>query len=664
MHPVDYWPFWPRLGIGAAASSIVWLAAWLAGDFIVERTKLARAAGVDGSTRPALGFVAIGSIIASLALLRLCGQFEALCLPLVVIAARLHRCVAVASGTPGCARRVLESWRTLAIGDRLAVAACAIAGLTATIAAALPAVFWDPIAYHLPIAAAALRTGTLGFDPAMSQSGFPLLAEAAALPAYAIAGSAGAAFTMLGCGWVLALACKSLADRFAPGTGILAACLVVTCPLWIWLAPTFYVDIPFAMLAVVALALASAGALAAAPQPFAFGAVCGVLAGAAAAVKYPGLAICAIACTQVLAGADRGKRLAGFVAGAIAVAAGWYIRSFVLTGDPVYPFGIAIVGNPNTMLAGFATRYVDMTKNWCGGGASIADAFLLPWRMLTDNGAARYCGDPGYALKVSIVLYVAALTQIRRLWPVIVAGLALTVVWFLGARQDRFIVAAACMYAVAAAAGSSQLREGLRSTVTGAIGLIGAASVLLNWVPSMAALASNSVAPGFAYVAGAQTADEYLLRRLEFEGAARWIGAHAPLQAKIGAVDDVRDYYMPRSTVWLNPFYQPVWQIDWNAPGATRYAAMARAGITYLVVNANKAYVNRTPTGVNWAVLAQDVRAGYLRSEYSSDNVTVYTIRSQAVLTSLPRHGVLQKLFVQQSRHVPPVRRAARPRAR
>jgi hypothetical protein len=626
VHPADYWAFWPRLGIGIFSAALFWLAAWLAGDFIVERTALARAPGVDASTRPALGFVVIGTIVAVLAMARMSGHFEVLMLPLFVIGARIYRCVAVVAGMPEYARRTLTSWSSRPLGDKIALAACAIAGLTALVAASLPAVWWDPLAYHLPIAASAIRTETLGFDPALSQSGFPLLAEAAALPGYALAGTAGAAFTMLGCGFVLALACKSLADRFAPGTGILAACLVVTCPLWIWLAPTFYVDIPFAMLAVVALSMASASALASTPEPFVFGAVCGALAGAAAAVKYPGLAVCAVAGVFLLVGADRGTRLAGFAAGSAAVAAGWYVRSFVLTGDPIYPFGIAMTGNGSPMVAAFAARYVDMTRNWCGGAGSVVDAVLLPWRMLTDNGAARFCGDPGYALKICVVLYVAALTQFRRLWPVIVASIALTAFWFGGARQDRFVIAAACMYAVAAAAGSVQLREGLRSAVTGTIGLIGAASVLLNWIPSTAALASNSVAPGFAYVSGSETAGQYLLRRLEFEPAAQWIGAHVPRQATVGALDDVRDYYIPRTTVWLNPYYQPVWHIDWNVPGDTRYEALQRAGIAYLVVNANKAYVHRTPTGVNWTALAGDIRDGYLRSRFTSDDVTVYTI--------------------------------------
>ena len=92
--------------------------------------------------------------------------------------------------------------------------------------------------------------------------------------------------SMLFAGTTLAFVCARLAERYAHGSGPLAAALVTSCALWLWLAPSSYVDVQFALFAVsavgVPLLLTDSAALPA-------GVLCGVFAGAAAATKYAGL---------------------------------------------------------------------------------------------------------------------------------------------------------------------------------------------------------------------------------------------------------------------------------------------------------------------------------------------------------------------------------------
>jgi hypothetical protein len=264
-----------------------------------------------------------------------------------------------------------------------------------------------------------------------------------------------------------------------------------------------------------------------------------------------------------------------------------------------------------------------MTRSWCGGGTSFADAIALPWHLMT--APRSFCGDPGYALDLAAIFFVASLVYFRRTWPVIVACVALTAFWFASSQQLRFLVPAVCLYAIASAAGTAMVSPRLKTIGQSALLALCLLGVGVNWLPGPARDASNSIAPAYAYATGAQTAAGYLSQRLEFYDAARWLHAHGGGQP-VAALDDVRDYYFGPATAWLNPYYQFKWDLDWSKPGTQRYLSLVHAGYRYLVSNANDAYVRRTPTGVDWHVLDADVRDGVLRNRFSANGVTVYEL--------------------------------------
>jgi hypothetical protein len=355
--------------------------------------------------------------------------------------------------------------------------------------------------------------------------------------------------------------------------------------------------------------------------------LCGVLAGAAAAVKYPGFAGAAVAAAVLLGVRAQRRPLAAVAFGSafLLLGAPWAIKNALVTGDPFYPLLSAYRAAPPT-LAGFAHRYLDMTRSWCGGPATLADALALPWRMLVDP--RRYCGDPGYALRIGSVFFLFALGFWKRLAPLLLAMTALTALWFLESRQDRFLVAALCLYTSLMAIGAARLPQRLGHACAAVLAVLCAAAVAADWVPAMLFDASNPISPAYAYLSGRQSADGYLAERLESYDTARWARTHLAADARIIALDDVRDYYFAGRATWGNPFYQPVWQIDWRAPPSARYRRLAAAGYAYLTVNANGAYVRRTPTGVDWQVLARDIRLGVLKVLFSAHGVTLLRIDS------------------------------------
>ena len=618
MNWLDAAPFWERLLFGALGGGAIW---WSAIDLGRRGWRLARGAQapVDATTA-AGGYALAGSLVGLLGLAHVLSSWPIIALLAAQFALRWYadrRFPLRLSRSPG-------AWfRELPPIDRAAAVVAVSAWFTGLIAAVLPATWWDPIAYHLPLVAFALQQHTFALQP-MVPSAFPQLAEAAALPAFAIGGSAGAAVATLGSGIVLALVCGDWSERIAAGSRWTAVALVSCSALWLWLAPSFYVDVPFAMFAVAALSLAAqnGGRDAAGVAAWA-----GLLAGAAAATKYPGLFVAAIVLATSVVSAARGTRpraAADLLAAALVVAGAWYLRTATLTGDPLFPFLSTHAPGDTGALA---ARYVTMTRDWCGGGASAADALALPWRLLTQP--LTYCGDPGYALDLACVFVIASLALVRRTAFVLGACALLTGLWFFTSQQLRFFVPAMALFAIAAAAGTTVVPQRTRRIGAAALLLLCAVGVLVDWLPGPARDASNSIAPAYGYIAGSQSGDDYLSKRLEFYDAVLWIrghsaGAHASAP-QIAALDDVRDYYFGLSTRWLNPYYQAA-AIDWSSSVAGRYRPLENSGYRYLIVNANPLYVNRTPTGVNWAVLDADIARGVLRPLFSSNDVTVYAL--------------------------------------
>jgi len=628
-HVLDLAPFWLRLLGGAVAAASLWLVAVDLGQAIVTRV-WSPPSFVRLGIAAATGYAAIGMIVAVLGLIGEINRFTmlgGLACALAARGAHYVRCAATVRNHLEDARAWLRG-RTIA--DRIALAVIAFAVLTGMVNAALPAAWWDPIAYHLPIVASALRHGSFVFDPYMVQTGFPALGEAAALPAYAIAGSAGAAMTTLGAGIFAGLIVWALAEGMALGSGVLAATLVVSSALWAWLAPAFYVDIPFALFVLAAILIVISPAHGAAPageiQTVAACGLAGALCGAAASVKYSGLGGAIVVAALVLwtSRAPRRKAIAAFALGCGAVAAAWYLRAWLAAGDPFYPFLSASLGHTRA-IRDFAVRYVDMTRHWCGSGTSATDLVLLPYRLLVQPRS--FCGDPGAALQLAAVFAVAAVFLNRGARVMALVVCALTLIWFATSQQWRFLAPALFLYSAIAAAGVWSMPQRLRSRSGFVLSVLAGYVVATNWVPALRAQASASVVPALAYVRGSQPAQEYLDERLESFAAARWLHEFGVSGDQVVALDDVRDYYLPEDTVWANPYYQQATAIDWTASAKNRYAPLVAAGKTYLVVNGNEAYVRRTPTGVDWAVLAADRKAG-LRELFTSSGVTIYDMSS------------------------------------
>ena len=602
VHQLDLAPFLIRLICGIAAGALTWIVAANVGCDMVSRWIRFDHPAARLAVGAATGYALLGSAVALLGLARAIHLLSLSALLAAALVLRAPKLLQHIRSLPAACTRALHALRDADLTTRFALLVKVCAECTGLVIAALPPVWWDPIAYHLPIAAATLRGGGFAFDPQMVQSGFPLLGEAAALPAYALAGSAGAAMVTLGAGMCVALLVWAIADMLSAGTGPIAGMLVVTSGLWLWLAPSFYVDVPFAMFVIagVLVALETNN-----QSPFFVASLAGALAGAAAATKYSGLALALIILVLAVwtAGPYRRQAFLGFLAGFALIVGGWYLRTFVLTGDPIYPF-LSHALAPAAQVRDFAARYVEMTRHWCGGGSSLGDLITLPYRLVADP--RQFCGDPGLALRIGVIFAIVGVVAIVRTRVVAAVCVVMTLFWFATSQQWRFALPALFLYAAIVAAGVSAAGERLRLIGSVVLSVLSAYVVLANWLPALRSQASSTIVPAYAYIAGRQSAEQFLDTRLETFAAARWLAGHNIPGDQVLALDDVRNYYFPRGTSWANPYYQQVIALDWHADFQARYHELEMRGYKYIVVNTNDAYLHRTPTGVDWDVFARD----------------------------------------------------------
>jgi hypothetical protein len=225
----------------------------------------------------------------------------------------------------------------------------------------LPPLSWDSLTYHMTIAARWVQDGgysPMPFPDALWDYGhYPnggeliaaflllpfhsdLLANCTALPFLLLAGAATCALAReLGAG---------LRDAL-----LLAAVVMVSPPLFAYVT-TQYVDVQ-----VTAEALAAALFLvrslrtgASGDRLLAFAAV-----GLAAGTKQSALALCAVGTVVLIGSALRRRSWTGVPASLlamIAVSAPWYLRNWIETGNPLFPFAVTIGGRE--LLAGSIYR--------------------------------------------------------------------------------------------------------------------------------------------------------------------------------------------------------------------------------------------------------------------------------------------------------------------
>ncbi len=241
---------------------------------------------------------------------------------------------------------------------------------------------WDSLMYHLAAPAQYLRHGKIVELPYDHHTYFPFTMEMLFLWGMAVKGPVLAKLfhwlmLPLSCGALVAIGKR----HFSLRVGLFAAALFASIPLVQAEASTAYIDLGLTAFTLLAYMCFLNWKTSGEKSWLLW---CGAFCGFCLGTKYLGVLTFAWLGVWVLGSMMKGravqiKPLATFAALALLLGGGWYVRNFVQTGNPVYPFAYGVFGGKNWN-AEMAARYEDDQRAY-GFGRAPQDLLLLPLRV-------------------------------------------------------------------------------------------------------------------------------------------------------------------------------------------------------------------------------------------------------------------------------------------
>ncbi len=421
-----------------------------------------------------------------------------------------------------CLGRTRPDFRALATGlghlDQALVALVALLAVVAFVSAISPPTAWDALAYHLGMAKRFAAAGGFVDLPTIRQARWPLGLDSLFAVAESLGGTAISGVTAFFLSLLSTGAAASLGRTQGGNSGgVLAAALFSGAPLVALLQGTAYLEAGLAALVTLALVAALRHAEGGRRSHLL---AAGLLAGSAAAVKYTALVVPPLVAGVVVLTTGRARRGLVVLAAALAAAFPWYVRTWVLSGSPLWPYAYGTLGGRDWDAA-HAARLFAFERSF-RDNATLGPAFLalLPLALIRPTRGRL------------------ALLGFAGLW---------AVAWALTMRQIRFLVP--LLPAVAAAvAGGAAMGTWPRTTRAARAGALAVAATSL-------VLLAPPLPERLSVLMGLEPREAYLARHLSSFEAMRF--ANNVLRPRcLLLFREVRGYTLDVPYLWGDPLNQ------------------------------------------------------------------------------------------------------------
>lgn len=499
-----------------------------------------------------------------------------------------------------------------------------------------PSIFYDDLVYHLGAPRQALLTGTWPGLPSLHYTFMPAGWDASYALPLALGGGVGPQLMNALCLALLAWSVYRLARRGAgPGPAAAASALFVIAPVTGSLGAFAGNDLFVALALTVALErlLATKGESIV---------LVGVLAGAAWATKYTSLP--AVASIGIAAGLLREgalpRRIAGIaIAGAssVAVALPWTIRSFVLTGSPLYPAFYRVLGGRHWNAMSDALVAKDISHGGFGDRGFMSIPLAI-WDVLTNSEGMGY---PSGINVLFVALGLVGLLLARRV--VGARGLLLFLPlsylgWCLSSLNLRYGLAlfAALAPFVAALLGWVLDRPPLARRATLASALAALVLVLLVADPFTRALERHQGHLRRPLLGAEIPREDILVERFPLARVSRHMVDALPDDARVLLIGDGCIAHIPRPATTSSAYDEPEIARIANASSDVNEINAALRDYTHVVINYGE--MNRFREqyrfddwfeGDAWALVGLWVQSG-LEPLYEDRGTVLYRIRHEA----------------------------------
>lgn len=508
---------------------------------------------------------------------------------------------------------------------------CVIILLMLGISALIPALAppsmsdWDSLAYHLSVPKLYLNHGGIYYIDFTSHSNFPFLMEMLYIPGLALGSPVAAKLMNYWAGVLLVagiwlLVRKHLHEKAA----LLAAIAFAGIPMVLWEATTAYVDLATALYSVLCVFLLfnyfdTNG------RRFLVGSA--IAAGFAASTKMTGLALIPLIIIWLIA--DRYtvhkkvelKRALMFAGIAALVCSPWYIKSFLYTGNPVYPFFYSIFGGLN-WTASMAKSYSALQGKF-GVGHDFASFVFLPYDLTFYS--ERFYDTVG--LYVGPILLIAlpvlcfAKYSSRKMIGLLGFLLAQLIIWFKLTQQSRYLITD---FAVISALIASVLYLDARFKIARFAFTIAFVFIAFFGIYTLTPAIKSSI----PVVLGTESQDQYLSRTLDIYNCENYINTNLSQNAKIALYGDTRGFYLNREYIWADPGHNTIFTRHFKSVDELKQYWKSLK-ITHLLVN-HRFYPTREHASGVAILIYKAIDDGILEpvcyDEYSLNRPIVYAI--------------------------------------
>jgi hypothetical protein len=324
----------------------------------------------------------------------------------------------------------------------------------------------------------------------------------------------------------------------------------------------------------------------------------------------------------------------------VLVASPWYLKSWVWTNNPVYPFFYRLFPRSVhwTQQAEEAYR---MEQNSFGLSRGPGELVTAPWNTAMEGSAfftvptnsARQrrrpqdvlqawmgdvFGSVGVALLGLVPLWpFAARRDWRVPWLLAYVGASM-LSWFFLTQQTRYLLPVLAPGGVLGAVLLAWLPPGFLRIAAGCF-------VALTLGVNTKVLIDRTFEPSLPVVLGQESRDAYMARTLpDLYPALRFVNTLPP-DSRVAFFQEVRGYYADREYFWANPLQHDLVPYEDLKDGAELARFLrAKLGITHVLINAN--FLDGSE-GTRWYQLLQDAAArGALRLLYDVGRVRIYAI--------------------------------------
>lgn len=423
--------------------------------------------------------------------------------------------------------------------------------LTALIPAIAPPSMsdWDSLAYHLAVIKLWIKHGGFYYIDFVSHSNFPFLTEMLYVPGVLLNQPGAAKLVHFWIGVLLVNAVSILARRhICRGCTWPSAIAVAGMPIVLWEATTAYIDLATAFYTVASVSLIL--------NYFdnsdrRYLTLCAVLVGFAASTKMTALALIPLLVIWLLAeeyASERrvsGRNALRFVAIALIVCSPWYVKTWIYTGNPVYPFFYELFDGRDWS-AELARNYSLLQRHF-GLGHEPSAFVTLPFDLAFRSDAfydtpGLYVG-PLFIAAVPILL--VARYGSRRLVGLLIFVVAQVLIWFALTQQSRYLIPTLAVLApLATGLLWREMRFQKARPAWWAMVVATALFGLWTILP-----ASKQALP---CVLGLQDRGEYLNNTLDIYPAVQFVNDNLPANAKLALFGDTRGFYLDCNYVWAD----------------------------------------------------------------------------------------------------------------